>query len=150
MILADALYARLSSESENLNPDLYRNLMIASLIHDLARRHDGLCREHGQWAWESKRQIAERNFLSTSLSESEWYSIGQAVAAHSRDDPPGSWPAGSLEALLKDADCLDRVRLSGYPPDPAFLRHGFAKEYLEMAWTLLDSDVAALEEKFFG
>jgi hypothetical protein len=132
--------ASISSEASVL----YRDLMAAALIHDLARRHDGYCTEHGSWAAKTKRAIAEKFLLGFRLSDEEWASIAGAVAAHSRSDPPARYMPGSLTALLKDADGLDRVRLYE-APDPKYFRHSFTADYIDFAWELLATPVPELE-----
>lgn len=148
MILADQLYSRAVEEGLPVTESLYRNLMTSVLIHDLARKHDGLCREHGRWARDTKRHIAEQHFLGFTLQEKEWQEIAAAVEAHSRHDPSVPWPQGSLTALLKDADGLDRFRL-GTPPDPAYFRHPFTVSYLGLAQQLLVRNEDELESEFF-
>ena len=96
-----------------------------------------------------KRSIAEKYFLGFMLPEHEWAEIGVAVEAHSRRDPSIPFPQGSLTALLKDADGLDRYRL-GSSPDPAYFRHPFTKSFLDFAWKLLARDEDDLEREFFG
>lgn len=149
MILADRLFARAAEEGLPVTERLHRSLLTAALIHDLARTHDGLCFEHGARARQSKRHIAETHFLGFRLPDDEWDDIGRAVEAHARHDPPVPWPRGSLTALLKDADGLDRVRLR-MPPDPEYFRHPFTASYLDLAHELLARDVDELEGEFFG
>jgi hypothetical protein len=149
MILADRLYARALEEGLQVTAFLYRDLMTAALIHDLARKHDGLCREHGMWARNIKRPIAEKYFLGFTLPENDWQTIGEAVEAHSTRDPEIPYPQGSLTALLKDADGLDRVRLKS-APDPRYFRHSFTESYLDFAWELLSRDENDLERSFFS
>ncbi len=132
--------ASISSEASVL----YRDLMAAALIHDLARRHDGYCTEHGSWAAKTKRAIAEEFLLGFPLPEDEWASVAGAVTAHSRSDPPARYRPGSLTALLKDADGMDRVRLYE-APDPAYFRHPFTADYIDFAWELLATPVPELE-----
>ena len=71
------------------------------------------------------------------------------MEAHARPDPSPPWPHGSLTALLKDADGLDRVRLH-QDPDPSYFRHSFTADYLELAKSLLARDVNELELSLFG
>jgi len=149
IILADRLYTRALEDGLSIAVSLYRDLMTAALIHDLARKHDGLCREHGLWARNTKRHIAEKYFLGFTLPEDEWQVIGEAVQAHSMRDPEIPFRPGSLTALLKDADGLDRVRLT-YAPDPRYFRHVFTKSYLDLAWELLLRDENDLEREFFS
>lgn len=149
MILADQLYARAVEEGLQITDLLYRNIMTAALIHDLARKHDGICSEHGRWARTTKRHIAEEHFLGFRLPEDEWQKIAAAVQAHSRHDPSVPVPQGSLTALLKDADGLDRFRL-GTPPDPAYFRHPFTVSYLVLAQQLLARNEDELEREFFS
>jgi hypothetical protein len=114
-------------------------LWAAVYIHDLERRHDGICRIHGGRAVErlhSTPSLAE--FLARGgVRDEDVAMIETAVARHCvptelrRDHP--HWP---LTALIKDADALDRVRISDL--DPSFLRHreavgmvGFAERLYE-------------------
>jgi hypothetical protein len=149
MILADRLYERALDDGLPVATTLYRDLMTAALIHDLARKHDGLSREHGLWARHTKRRIAEEFFLGFTLPEPDWRTIGEAVQAHSLRDPEIPFPQASLAALLKDADGLDRVRL-GTSPDSRYFRHPFTKNYLGFAWELLTQDENDLEQSFFS
>jgi len=146
MILANELYLRAKLEGLFSSRTLYRDLMAAALIHDLARKHDSFCTEHGLWAKNTKRPIAERYLLGFRLPESEWTAIADAIEAHSKPDPIPPFPPGSLSALLKDADGLDRVRIYMKPPNPAYFRHTFTAEYLDLAWSLLELDEGKLEE----
>jgi hypothetical protein len=84
------------------------------------------------------------HFLRFRLLEDEWSAIAESVEAHSLSDPQSPFSPGSLPALLKDADSLDRVRLHR-PPDSAYFRHPFTAEYLNYAWSLLDKSEEALE-----
>lgn len=149
MILADVLFARAYPRCDPPCIALYRNLMTAALIHDLARVHDGFCLEHGLWARLSKRPIAEKYFLGNVLDDADWEAIGAAVEAHARPDPIPKYQEGSLTALLKDADGLDRVRL-GHPPDPTYFRHPFTPGLLGYAWELLTRDENQLERELFS
>jgi HD superfamily phosphodiesterase len=149
MILAERLYAKTVEEGLPVTPNLYRNLMTAALIHDLARKHDSLCHEHGLWARNTKRLIAEEHFLGFALPDDDWHAIGEAVQAHSMRDPDIPYPQGSLSALLKDADGLDRVRLA-YPPDTRYFRHPFTAGLLDLAWQLLLRDEDDLERELFS
>jgi len=147
MIHARWLMARLEESVVAADPLLERDLLTAALIHDMGRRSDGGCTEHGRWAREGKRHVAE--LFAGSLGDEAWDRIGRAVEAHSRDDPPGGFPPGGLTALLKDADALDRVRL-GKDPNPRYFRHAFTRERMDQAWRLLEIDEEDLETRLFG
>ncbi len=148
MLLADSLFSMACEQYGLLNDGLYRNLMTAALIHDLARKHDGFCLEHGVWARQSKRPIAEKYFLGYRLDENDWEAIGSAVEAHARPDPSEKHAEGTLISLLKDADGLDRIRL-GYPPDTAYFRHPFTESLMEYARQLLAKNDDELERALF-
>ncbi len=148
MLLAHTLFSMACEQYGPLGDSLYRNLMTAALIHDLARKHDGFCMEHGLWARQSKRPIAEKYFLGYRLDEGDWEAIGSAVEAHARPDPLKKFPEGTLIPLLKDADGLDRIRL-GYPPDVSYFRHPFTESLLEYARQLLAKDEIDLERELF-
>ena len=147
MIHARWLIVRLKEFAEVADTLLERDLLTAALIHDMGRRSDGGCTEHGRWAREGKRHVAE--LFAGSLDDEAWDRIGRAVEAHSRDDPSNGFPSGGLTALLKDADALDRVRL-GKDPNPRYFRHTFTRERVDQAWRLMEIDEEDLEASLFG
>jgi hypothetical protein len=93
--------------------------MYAALIHDLSRQDDFPGGEHGKDAAREYREVLKahlpENLLERCLNAVEWHGYA--------DDPP---MPDTVWMLLKDADALDRARLS--PPgrldgcDPARLR----------------------------
>ncbi len=117
--------------------DEARRLWGAVYLHDLERRHDGVCHAHGRWAWERFERDAalQERLASGGVSPEDWPAIETAVTRHSlpgelqRDHP--HWV---LTALLKDADALDRVRIDDL--DVSYLRFGAAVEMEEFAWEL--------------
>lgn len=147
MLHARWLLSRLEESGAIVDRFLERDLLTAALIHDMGRRSDGRCTEHGRWARERKRRVAET--FAGLLEAEAWDRIGKAVEAHSLDDPPEGHTPGSLTALLKDADALDRVRL-GKDPEPRYLRHYFTVERIDMAWRLMGMDEDRLERMTFG
>ncbi len=71
------------------------------------------------------------------LSGQDWAVISSAVTRHSIPDKPLQPCFEDLVlALLKDADALDRVRLHGDGPDPAFFRLPFSAGQIEQARAL--------------
>lgn len=95
----------------------------AAFIHDMARKHDGYCTKHGEWAAEHKLPVFTEFFLSQGVNHYEIEEIRSAVKYHSeRFDPPQGDPFWKTTALLKDADALDRIRLGTTNLNPAFLR----------------------------
>ncbi|MEO8681391.1 MAG: hypothetical protein ABI665_20240 [Vicinamibacterales bacterium] len=114
-------------------------LWAAVFLHDIARRHDGVCHQHGADAAQRLRAeppLQER-LAEAGLTMADYSAIEAAVTAHSapkevaREHP--HWP---LIALLKDADGLDRVRLGDL--DPRRLRHAEAREMVPFAQELFD------------
>jgi len=114
-------------------------LWAAVFLHDIARRHDGVCHRHGS---DAARRLREETLLQQRLTEAgltavDYPAIEAAITAHCapKEATPDHehWP---LIALLKDADALDRVRLGDLDPD--YLRHPEAKSMLAFAQALFD------------
>lgn len=120
-------------------------LWASVFLHDLARRHDGVCHVHGAWAAQRLRdEPALRSRLAEAgLAVADYPAIEAAVTAHSaprevsRDHE--HWP---LIALLKDADGLDRVRLGDL--DVRYLRHPQAPDMVGFAQALFDATDGAV------
>jgi hypothetical protein len=121
-------------------------LWAAVFLHDLARRHDGVCHRHGA---DAARRLSEEPALrerlfEAGLTEADFPAVQAAVTAHSapkevsRDSE--HWP---LIALLKDADGLDRVRLADL--DPRYLRHDEAHHQVDFAHALFDATDGVIE-----
>ena len=89
-------------------------LWAAVFLHDIARRHDGVCHRHGADAARRLRKepSLRQRLTEAGLTAADYPAIEAAITAHcspkevTRDHE--HWP---LIALLKDADALDRVRL---------------------------------------
>ena len=127
-------------------------VLLAALVHDIGRRHDGVDPWHGA----TSASRAEHLGLLEGLTPEEAAAVLFAVKYHSRSDERAvrtleRWrdeggrgrdglrrpdPVRSLRVLwlLKDADALDRVRLH-YPrgADPAMLRHRETVELMPFA-----------------
>ncbi|HRW70101.1 HD domain-containing protein [Lentimicrobium sp.] len=99
------------------------NAFFAAYVHDMARKHDGYCTQHGPDAANYKLPEYISLFTENGVSAADIPVIGKAVAYHSlgkelsRNDP--DW---LTVALLKDADALDRIRLGENGLNPAYLR----------------------------
>lgn len=79
----------------------------AAYIHDLSRKHDGLCYEHGMWAVQEQFPRYLPLFRKAGVRGKDHTAIMAAVIAHSRPDELPSFVC----QCLKDADGMDRVRL---------------------------------------
>jgi hypothetical protein len=121
-------------------------LWASVFLHDLARRHDGVCHRHGA---DAARRLREEPALQQRLAEAgltpaDHSAIEAAVTAHSAPKDVSRhhehWP---LIALLKDADGLDRVRLADL--DPRFLRHDEAHDLVDFAHALFDATDGVIE-----
>lgn len=80
----------------------------AAYIHDLSRRHDGICHEHGLWAIQEQKAKYKELFKKAGVTVKDWPEIDEAVIGHSR---PYENPNNRTLVFLKDADAIDRVRL---------------------------------------
>ena len=95
----------------------------AAYLHDLSRKHDGVCHEHGRWAVEEKFDLYTPLFLSAGVKPEQFGLIKDAVIAHSQpEELPPTHPASELAKYLKDADALDRIRLGEGGLDQKYLR----------------------------
>ncbi len=114
-------------------------LWAAVYLHDLARRHDGVCPHHGQWAAERLPHLAGVRVLFTrgGVRDEDVDAIATAVTWHSRpQELDRDHPHWRLTSLLKDADALDRVRIDAL--DPRYLRHEASHTMIPFAWRLHD------------
>jgi hypothetical protein len=113
-------------------------LWAAVYLHDIARRHDGRCLEHGANAWSRLAELPDVRLLFSrgEVKESDYPAIETAVIEHCRSEVPPDHPHRQLAALLKDADGLDRVRLGDL--DPTFLRHPRAITMIPFAERLFE------------
>jgi len=109
-------------QGAGLNRDI-KLAFCAAFIHDLARKHDKYCDQHGFWATQNKLLDFKHFFLDMGLTESEINMIGIAVKNHSElAELQTENKAYKITALLKDADALDRVRLGDENLNTDFLR----------------------------
>lgn len=104
-------------------PEEAPRLWASVYLHDLARRHDGVCHAHGGDAVERLESLPQVKalFARGGVREEDYGAIATAVTQHSRPrEIVPDHPHRRLTALLKDADGLDRVRL--WDLDPDYLR----------------------------
>ncbi len=95
----------------------------AAYIHDMARKHDGYCTQHGTDSAKNKLPDYIRLFKENGGTENEILTIGKAVALHSTStELPRTDPDWLTVAILKDADALDRIRLGPGDLNPSYLR----------------------------
>jgi len=92
---------------------LEKPLWAGVYLHDIARRHDGSCSMHGEWAiakWHMNGDIQDM-LDAVGVEAADYPVIETAVIHHCRPEILPDNPHYTLTALLKDADGLDRVRL---------------------------------------
>ncbi len=108
--------------------------LCAAFIHDLARKDDGYCTQHGSWAVKSKLPLFETLFRKVGMTDKDIKNIGKAVANHSI---PGEFSetdeAYTVTAILKDADALDRIRLGDDNLDEDYLRFNASRNLVNFA-----------------
>ncbi len=106
----------------------------AAYIHDLARKHDSYCDQHGAWAEETKLPLFRSFFEENGISGPEIEIIGTAVRNHSeRYELDLDDKAYKVTALLKDADALDRIRIGENNLNPDYLRFRESHDLIEFA-----------------
>jgi len=105
-----------------------------AFIHDMARKHDGFCQAHGGWSVQRKFPLFKDLFLSVGVSDDGLETIKLAVTNHSLyEELDKNHPGYKTVALLKDADALDRIRISGADLRPEFLRFPETHHLIEFA-----------------
>lgn len=116
-----------------------RNLaFFSAVIHDLSRKHDGLCYKHGEWAVAEKLPLFTQKFIENGLDKADLPEIEMAVIQHAKpEEISKSHAFYPTTALLKDADGLDRVRLGDL--DTKYLRFPQSLEYVDFAQDFFDA-----------
>lgn len=105
-----------------------------AFIHDMSRKDDGLCKKHGLWSCENKFDLFKERFISQDVKPSQFDEIKFAVKNHSENlEIPLSHPYYCTTAILKDADALDRFRISEDNLNPDFLRFDTSKSLIPFA-----------------
>ena len=95
----------------------------AAFVHDMERRHDGLCLRHGARAAKEKVPQFTGLFLRNGIRDKDIEVIKTAVTNHSQFfDLNKKHPHYTVTALLKDADALDRIRLGERNLNKKYLR----------------------------
>jgi HD superfamily phosphodiesterase len=106
----------------------------AAFIHDMARKHDGYCIEHGVWSTKSKFPLFSKLFLETGVDSEGLKAIKLAVSNHSiRHEIRKDHPFSTTVALLKDADALDRIRIGENNLKPEYLRFPVSLTLIDFA-----------------
>ncbi|MCB2220510.1 MAG: HD domain-containing protein [Bacteroidetes bacterium] len=117
-----------------------KSALAAAFIHDMARKHDGYCTEHGGWAAENKLPVFKEMFEKLGINQ--WNIISDAVTNHSLyEEFPEDHPSWQITSILKDADALDRFRIGEKNLNVSFLRHPFTHEMIGFARELWSSTV---------
>ncbi len=106
----------------------------AAFIHDMARRNDGYCTRHGYWAARDKLPLFTELFKSQGITNSQMEAIHLATSMHSEANElaPGHIHYPTV-ALLKDADALDRIRISETNLKPEYLRFDESRTLISFA-----------------
>ena len=103
-------------------------------IHDMARKDDGKCSEHGKWSADEKLPAYIPLFKENGLNENEIPELYDTVAFHSiPQDLPHDHPHFITSAILKDADALDRIRIHRFDLKLKYLRFDASKDLVEFA-----------------
>jgi HD superfamily phosphodiesterase len=121
------------AEAEDLT-DKTLPALCAAFIHDLARKDDGYCTQHGSWAAKSKLPAFESLFRKAGIETNDIKIVGKAVANHSvYKEFAETDEAYTVTAILKDADALDRIRLGEDNLDEKYLRFDASRKLVNFA-----------------
>jgi HD superfamily phosphohydrolase YqeK len=120
----------------------------AAFIHDMARKNDGFCNQHGQWAIETKLPRFKELILSIGVKADELNEIETAVIHHCKSNELSKEnPFYKTTAILKDADALDRVRFNEPVKHLRFKESidliGFAEKLYSKTNTRFDNSIDA-------
>ena len=111
-----------------------KNAFFAAYIHDMARKHDGYCTQHGTDAANNKLPQYQALFIKNGATQGDILSIGKACTMHSQgSEPPKTDQDWLTIALLKDADALDRIRLGEDDLNISYLRFNESHDQIEFA-----------------
>ena len=114
-----------------------RFAFFGAFIHDMARKHDCKCSEHGKWSADEKLMKFVPLFKKNGMEENNIPELYDAVAFHSiPEDLPKENPHYITLAILKDADALDRIRINRFDLKLKFLRFQESKELVHYAKNL--------------
>lgn len=114
-----------------------RNAFFAAYIHDMARKHDGYCTQHGTDAANIKLPVYQPLFIKNGAKPADILSIAKACTLHSLNKEPDTTdPDWLTVALLKDADALDRIRLGEGALNVSYLRFKETHKHIDFAMKL--------------
>ncbi|BFU22862.1 hypothetical protein KM1_286020 [Entamoeba histolytica HM-3:IMSS] len=102
-----------------------------SLIHDMARKRDGICTEHGSLAAKTKFNLLKNHIVNYSISETEQNYIKNAVIKHCTGESKPNEDDYIVVSILKDSDALDRCRVGDL--DPNYLRFKESKKLTQLS-----------------
>lgn len=125
-----------------VDPISLKTTLAAAFIHDMSRKHDGYCTEHGAWAAEHKVPAFKTLFDEMKINGEERDFIRKAVTNHSQfNELDKHDPAWKITSVLKDADALDRFRIGANNLDKAFLRHPQTHDMIDFARDFYESTI---------
>jgi hypothetical protein len=120
-----------------MTDQIRKTALCAAFIHDQARQHDELCFLHGTWAVKEKLPLYVEKFKKYGLTDEDIEALKTAVTYHSLpNELEKDHPHYLITAILKDADALDRIRLTlrgSKGLDPRYLRLSHSKDFIEDA-----------------
>jgi hypothetical protein len=120
-----------------------KNAFFAAYIHDMARKHDGYCTQHGTDAANFKLPLYKSLFQQNGASLNDLLIIGKATAMHSLGNELAADDTDWYTvALLKDADALDRIRLGEDDLNTSYLRLSETHTFIDFAKQLYYKSVS--------
>lgn len=125
-------------------------LMLAALFHDCGRTNDNAER-HGEKGVFKVKNNKDRICKAFSLSDIDFKEILFLIENHDFEDLGSTSKIGKLLSILKDADALDRVRLSHYRDefDYNMLRTEEAKRLVLLSAFMYDNKIVEQIKEYF-